>query len=188
MPKLYTFPTLYDEALQIDIGKLKRWGYLKPDQIKQGTLNWSINEVGVASISILVNMKDPKPYIILDYNYKGNPKQVIVYLTYLFSNLNGAKIIYFQCPHTNKRCRKLYAIGDTFAHREAFEGCLYDKQTKSKEYREFEKLILIDTLNMELNKKSFRKTYAGKPTKKYLRIMNRIDNAERKLYGNSFAL
>jgi hypothetical protein len=39
MAKPCTFPTLYDEALQIHISKLKGWGYLDPEQIKSGTLN-----------------------------------------------------------------------------------------------------------------------------------------------------
>ena len=35
--------TLYDEVLQIHISKLKEYGYIDPEQIKSGTLNWSRN-------------------------------------------------------------------------------------------------------------------------------------------------
>ena len=55
MPKPYTFPTLYNEALQISISKLKEWKYLNPEQIKSGTLNWSSNGNPTGSISIQVN-------------------------------------------------------------------------------------------------------------------------------------
>jgi len=37
MPKFLTFPTLYDEELQINISKLKQWNYLNPEQIKNGS-------------------------------------------------------------------------------------------------------------------------------------------------------
>ena len=52
MPKPHTFPTLYNEALQIHISKLKGWGYLDPKQIKSGTVNWSRNGNPTGSISI----------------------------------------------------------------------------------------------------------------------------------------
>jgi hypothetical protein len=55
MPKPHTFPTLYDDALQINISKLKGWGYLDPGQIKTGTLNWSSNGNPTGSISIRAN-------------------------------------------------------------------------------------------------------------------------------------
>ncbi len=41
MPKPQTFPDLYDDALQLNISKLKEWGYLEQEQIKSGTINWS---------------------------------------------------------------------------------------------------------------------------------------------------
>ena len=54
MPKFPTFPTLYDEVLQISITKLKEWNYLNPEQIKSGTITWSSNGEKTASISITV--------------------------------------------------------------------------------------------------------------------------------------
>ena len=42
MPKPYTYPTLYNEVLQINISKLKEWEYLKPQQIKIGTIKYAI--------------------------------------------------------------------------------------------------------------------------------------------------
>ncbi len=50
MPKFPTFPTLYDEVLQINISKLKQWEYLNPDQVKTGILTWSRNGEKTASI------------------------------------------------------------------------------------------------------------------------------------------
>ena len=182
MPKPYTFPTLYNEALQLSISKLKGWGYLAPGQIKSGTINWSRNGNRTGSISITANTRSEQPYIELDYKYKDEPRKYKVYLTSTRSNLDLGEIWYFVCPQTKKRCRKLYSIGGYFLHREAFNGCMYETQTQSKKYRELEKTFgayfKSDNLYSELYKKHFKKQYAGKPTKKYLRIMEQIQKAE----------
>jgi len=182
MPKPHTFPTLYNEALQIHISKLKGWGYLDPEQIKSGTLNWSRNGNPTGSISIQVNTHSEQPYIELDYKYRDEPRNYKVYLTSTPSNLNKGEIWYFICPQTKRRCRKLYSIGGYFLHREAFNGCMYEKQTQSKKSRFFDKTLGVyfksENLYSELYKKNFKKTYAGKPTKRYLRIMEQIQKAE----------
>ncbi len=176
MPKPHTFPTLYNEALQIHISKLKGWGYLNPEQIKCGILNWSCNGNPTGSISIHANTLSEQPYIELDYKYRDEPRNYKVYLTSTPSNLNRGEIWYFICPQTKKRCRKLYSIGGYFLHREAFNGCMYETQTQSKKYREIDKKF--GAFFSELYQKNFKKTYAGKPTKKYLRIMKQIQKAE----------
>lgn len=98
------------------------------------------------------------------------------------SNLNRGKIWYFICPQTKKCCHYLYSIGGYFLHREAFKGCMFETQTQSKKYRQLDKTLGVhfksDDLYSELFKKHFKKTYAGKPTKKYLRIMEQIQKAE----------
>lgn len=182
MPKPYTFPTLFDETLQISVSKLKGWGYLAPGQIKSGTLNWSRHGENTGSISITANTQNIHPYIELNYKYKDEPRKYKVYLTSTRSNLNLGEIWYFVCPQTKKRCRKLYSIGGYFLHREAFNGCMYETQTQSKKYRELEKtfgaFLRTDMISDELYKKHFKRTYAGKPTKRYLRIMRKIEAAE----------
>lgn len=182
MPKFPTFPTLYDEVLQISITKLKEWSYLNPEQIKSGTITWSRNGNPIGSISIQVNTHSEQPYIELDYKYRDEPRNYKVRLVSIPSNLGKGLIWYFLCPQTKKRCRKLYSIGGYFLHREAFSGCMYETQTQSKKYRQLDKILgaylKSDNLYSELYKKNFKKTYAGKPTKRYLRIMEQIQKAE----------
>ncbi len=182
MPKPHTFPTLYNDALQVHISKLKEWGYLRKGQIRSGTISWSRNGNPTGSISIKVDTQSEQPYIELEYNFKDEPRKYKVYLTSTPSNLNRGEIWYFNCPQTNKRCRKLYSIGGYFFHREAFNGCMYESQTQSKKYREMERTFgayfKSDKLYEELYSKHFKKTYAGKPTKRYLRIMEQIQQAE----------
>jgi len=185
MPKHHTFPTLYNEALQIHISKLKNCGYLNPEQIKSGTLNWSSNGNSICSISIQVNTHSEQPYIELDYKYRDEPRNYKVYLTSTPSNLNKGEIWYFICPQTKKRCRILYNVGGYFLHREAFNGCMYETQTQTKKYRQLNKTFgpyfKSDNLYSELYKKNFKKTYAGKPTKRYLMIQKHIYSTESTL-------
>lgn len=183
MPKPHTFPTLYDEAIQLQIAKLKEWEYLKPNQLKSGTVDWSRNGNHTASISIKANTTGEQPYIVLDYNYKDEPRNYKVKLVTLKSNLGKGVNWYFLCPVTKKRCRKLYSIGGYFLHREAFNRCMYECQTQSKNYRQLDKtlgaFLRTDDLYGQIHQKHFKKYYAGKPTKRYLRIMERINKAER---------
>ena len=55
---------------------------------------------------------------------------------------------------------------------------MYDCQTKCKKDRQFDKTLgacfKIDDLYDELFKKYSKKTYAGKPTKRYLKILKQI--------------
>ncbi len=182
MPKIPTFPTLYNEALQISISKLKELGYLNPGQFISGMLTWSRKGNKIGSISIIVNTHSEQPYIELDYKYRDEPRNYKVRLVSMPSNLGKGLIWYFLCPQTNKRCRKLYSIGGYFLHREAFNGCMYESQTQSKKYRQLDKTIgayfKTDDLYSQLCQKHFKKTYAGKPTKRYLRIMEQIQKAE----------
>jgi hypothetical protein len=179
MPKPSTLPTLYNEALQLNISKLKEWGYLDSKQIKSGTLNWSRNGNPTGSISIQVNTYSERPHIILDYKFKDEPRNYKVYFTTSPSNLKRGEVWYFICPNTKKRCRKLYLISGYFLHREAFNGCMYESQTQSKKYRKLDKTFgayfRTDGLYSQLYKKHFKKTYAGKPTKKYLKINKQMN-------------
>lgn len=59
---------------------------------------------------------------------------------------------------------------------------MYEKQTKSKKNRYFDKTLGMyfraDLLFEQLYKKHFKKHYAGKPTKKYLKLTQQIQRAE----------
>lgn len=182
MPNKYTFPTLYNEVLQINISKLKEWGYLSPEQIKSGAIVWSRNGNRIGSISITVNTHSEQLYIVLDYKYKDKPRNYKIKLVSVPSNLGKGVLWYFLCPETNKRCRKLYSIGGYFLHREAFSGCMYECQTFSKKTRSIEKELRgyfsLDSCYEELNKKYFKKFYNGKPTKRYLKLLKSIEKGE----------
>ena len=182
MPKPHTFPTLFDEVKTVSISFLTKHGYLKPNQWQSGTVTWSRNGNKTGSISIQVNIQSEQPYIELDYKCNEAPIKYRVQLVSAPSNLGKGVVWYFVCPRTGKRCRKLYLADTYFYHRSAFRGCMYEKQTQSKKSRYLDKMIgayfKTDQLFEQLYKKNFKKQYVGKPTKKYLRIVNQITKAE----------
>lgn len=183
MSRHSTIPTLYDEVLQISITKLKKWGYLDENGFRSGRITWSRHGIETSSIGILADMRDDFPYIELEYTYnKEEKRKYKIYLDSIPSNLGKGEIWYFVCPSTFKFCRKLYSVGGYFLHREAFKGCFYDSQVQSKYYRFVDKnygsYFKIDQLYEELYKKNFKKFYAGKPTKRYLKLKAQIEQAE----------
>lgn len=183
MPKFPTFPTLYDEVLQLSTTKLKEWGYLTLNNIETASITWSSNGSKRAEISIMVCTLTPKAYILLSYNFKDEPRKYEIQLTHVPSNLGKGEIWYFICPQTNRRCRKLYSIGGYFLHREAFNGCMYESQTHSKKYRQIESVygayFNLDRLYDQIYKKHFKKTYDGKLTKRYKKILAQLERGEK---------
>lgn len=180
MPKPHTYPTLYDDCLQLDISFLRKQGYLKLNQCKSYTHRWSRNGSPTGSILIKINTQSEQPYIELDYKYKGEARNYKVILVSMPSNLGKGLIWYFICPHTKKRCRKLYLIGGYFLHREAFKGCMYKIQIESKRSRQIiqkYKPMYKGNEYDQLKAKHFKHTYNGKPTKKYLRIIKKIEQS-----------
>lgn len=186
MPKPYTFPTLYDEVRTLDISDLKKWGYL--DHSRTGTVTWSRNGEVTSSIGIASHHpQNGNPYINLNYintTWQGEKteRNYKILLVWLPSNLGKGKVWYFHCPHTGKRCRKLYSIGSWFLHREAFNGCMYESQTHSKKWRQIECVYgaYFDSEKYyeEIHSKHFKTHYKGKPTKRYLKLLSKIRQAE----------
>ena len=179
MPKYSTYPTLLDEVKQISITKLKELGYFEPDSFKSGRLIWSRRGQEIGSINLSVNLREtPQAYL----NYTVNQEEKISYnvkLTSTNSNLGIGKIWYFVCPHTGKRCRKLYGAGKYFLHRDAYPNAMYECQTYSKRGRQIDKVCKImngsDKLYEELYSKHFKTHYAGKPTKRYKQILSELE-------------
>ena len=186
MPKPHTFPTLYDEVKTVSITFLTKHGYLKPNQLKAGAVHWSRNGENTGSISIRVCTHSENLFLEFDYKCNQVPIKYKVQLISVLSNLGKGVVWYFVCPRTSKHCRKLYLADTYFYHREAFKGCMYEKQTQSKKSRYLDKTLgayfKTDQLYEQLYKKNFKKQYAGKPTKNYLKLTQQIQKAESITY------
>ena len=186
MPKFPTYPQTFDNSLQINITKLKKWNYLQPNTEYRGVITWSKRGETTAEISIYANTKGVRYYIELDYLYKGEPRNYKVYLTSTPTNLKKGIMYFFICPHTGKKCRKLYSIGGYFLHRTAFKNVFYSKQIESKFYRSLEKnygaYFDIDNMYEKIYSKHFRTHYNGKETKQYKKIKKVIEQGKKIQY------
>lgn len=182
MPKPQKFPTLFNDVKTIDISFLKKHGYLKPNQIMSGTISWSINGNNTGRISIVVNTKEITPFLELDYKCNNEPINYKVLLIDIPSNLGKGNILLFQCPQTKKLCRKLYLVDTYFFHRSAFKDCMYQSQTYSDRNRDLLKQFDIhhkaESLGSQMFSKYFKTHYAGKPTKKFLKILNAMEKTK----------
>ncbi len=183
MPKPHTFPFIYNDIKCITISDLKKLGYIKPNINKVGSIRWTDSK-GVETSSITVQSKINNSLKVLIIDYKCNNKKSFNYtipLVTIPSNLGKGKVWYFICPFTYKRCRKLHLIDCHFIHRTAIRG-VYEKQIHSKKWRvldnTFNDYFKIDDYYQELYSKHFTKYYKGKPTKRYLRLMKKINKAE----------
>lgn len=183
MPKPATLPYLLDEVNSISTTQLKDWDYLKANTLKQGVVSWSFEGEVRSQVSILVCINDSNQYIEFDYSFRDEPIKYKVDLIYKPSNLGKGKIWYFNCPSTNKLCRKLYLQGGYFLHRTAIKSNMYESQTRSKYsrflYAHFGPYFELDKLYNELYSKNFKRYYKGKPTKRHLKIFKKISQAEK---------
>ena len=182
MPKHSTYPYLFDEEKSISISDLKKLKYFNKNCFTSGTVNWTCRGQNTGRINVSVSISDYISKVVFDYTCNGNSYKYKVDLIPFSSNLCNGVVWYFICPFTFKRCRKLHLIDERFMHRSALPSGMYSKQTESKKWRLMDKLygayFRTDDLYSQLYQKNFKKTYAGKPTKKYLRILEQIQKAE----------
>ena len=139
----------------ISITKLKEWGYLNHG-MKSGVISWSTAGEVHSKIGIKCTILEHRKFIALDYNQSG---ETIKY---------DVRIIY----HNSKY----------FLHREAFNYLYYEKQIHSKKNRQLhsilDKVYLSDEVYEAQYKKHFKTHYNGKPTKRYQKILDKINTAE----------
>lgn len=185
MGRYGNYPTTIEDCLTFRLKSLTENGntYLTSYGTRKGITSWSSNGQVHSKINIEVTYTEYDTYIIFDYQCNGQPKKYRVNLISKTSNLGKGKVWFFVCPSTGKLCRKLYLSNGLFLHRTAFNGLMYSKQIESKKSRDLGKIFNVyfvpDEVYAERYKKYFKTHYKGKPTKKYLKLQNRIDIADR---------
>ena len=166
----------------VSITKLKDWGYLNTG-IKSGVITWSVSGEVQSRMGIKSNITEYEKFITLDYTQNGESINYNVQIVSIPSNLGKGCILYFVCPSTGKHCRKLYHNSKHFLHREAFHYLYYEKQIQSKKNRQLHSILdrvyLSDEVYEEQYKKHFKTHYNGKITKRFKKIMDKINLAER---------
>ncbi len=185
MGRYGNYPTTVEDCLTFRLKSLTENNntYLTSYGTQRGVTSWSTNGNVHSTINIEVTHSEYQTYIIFDYKCNGEPKRYKVNLVSRVSNLGKGEIWFFVCPSTGKLCRKLYLNSGYFLHRTAFKSMMYSKQIESKKYRNLDKVFgayfIRDEVYSELYKKYFKTHYNGKPTKRYLKLKNQIDIANR---------
>jgi hypothetical protein len=183
MGRYGNYPTTVEDCLTFRLKSLtdSNLNYFTSYGTKRGVTSWSTNGQVHSTINIEVTYSEYDTYIIFDYKCNGEPKRYRVNLESKNSNLGKGIFWFFVCPSTGKLCRKLYLNSGYFLHRTAFKSMMYSKQIESKKYRNLDKVFgayfIRDEVYSELYKKYFKTYYNGKPTKRYLRLKNKIDVA-----------
>ncbi|MDR6403964.1 MULTISPECIES: hypothetical protein [Chryseobacterium] len=173
-------PYEVESLKRITIADLKKLGYLQPNVRVSQNIFWT-NQYGerTGAITVIIDTTETDGYITFDYTYNQSKKvNYKVRLITRPSNLGNSLLWFFVCPSTQKVCRKLHLNSGYFLHRTAFSDVYYEKQLQSKKWRGWEKTFgsyLDDKLYEELHKKHFKKYYNGKPTKKYLQLMKKLN-------------
>lgn len=153
-----------DDTSQITTRFLIDRNYFKPGT-RQGSITHSINGEVVGSENIMCSISpDGKAGTLqISFSVNGGPLKAYDYrLETRQSNLGRGNVWYIVCPITGQLCRTLYFAGGMFVSRSAIISPIYRSQTESKTYRGI-------TPQPDPWPAGLRTTYAGKPTKAYLR-------------------
>lgn len=173
--------TVY-ESRRIELPYLLKHGFIRKGCEISFSLSWSDQhgqETSNANFKSSYLSDAEKQYLQVSYTItkrdgsKSNQNSK-VYLFEQNSNLGKGKVLYFLCPQTRKKCRKLYqAYGsDIFKCREAYKHRLYyDCQLASKLSKYNDTYWRIDSHLDKIKRVSAHgnRTYRGKPTKAALR-------------------
>jgi hypothetical protein len=173
---------------------LKKYGYL--DNFTRGTMTWSNASGSENRIGLIGDPEIENPYIRLYYtltdNSTGEKKDIDykVYLTSSRCNFGGQRY-WFICPlfkdgiSCQRRVGVLYKGGDYFGCRDCYNLTYRSRnESRSSKYAIFDKYFKNQEKIEVLAKEIKRFSYAGRPTKKYLKfnnLKNEIDCNSRAL-------
>lgn len=181
-----------ESTRKLELSRLNELGFLpSPPGYKSGNITWSSNGVKTGNIDVMVSTEDPA-YIRLSYKSKKSwqPESEYKSYDYQFSLEKvactfGGYRWYVRCGlnkngiHCNKRVRALYSVGDYFGCRHCAD-LTYESCNVAKKYRGLEYLLDIDDLEMALK----RRFYAGKPTRKYKKLLRKEHQFNRATLAN----
>lgn len=174
-----------DGLRRISVFRLKEWGYLKPNQYLFSSISWTNNFSGDEnSIGIKVNTHPSSPNINLNYIITRDNEEKVHFdyqIKLITTPCNfGGNRYWFICPlrHTktniwcNRKVATLYKAGDWFGCR----NC-YNLSYSSRNETRCGRLAHLFTPLMTMKKiddqwKKIKRThYAGKPTRKYKKLL-----------------
>lgn len=166
---------IYDELKTLSIADLKRFGYLQPGK-RSGVIKWSYRGRHTGDIKIVATIGDGHGFLEFSYIYADKyPMLYWVTLKTVGTNLGIGRRWYFTCLRTGKSCTKLFMADGYFQHRDGIPGAMYRSQTRSHLRRTLDKVF---DARDNLYRRNLKWHYRGKPTKRYLRTLERYRAAE----------
>lgn len=178
-----------ESTRSLDFPRLRELNFFpKEGAYRIGNIQWSSNGRKTADINLVVNTLDPA-YIRMQYKVKNRWESEEEYRNYEYQfplekvecNFGGFKW-YVRCGLTkggnfcNKRVRSLYSAGDYFGCRHC-AGLTYESCNTGRRFRNLVTLFDLDEEEFCVK----RRFYAGKPTRKYQRLLRREERLERAL-------
>ena len=167
-----------EESTELCIFRLNKWGLLKGWH--NTTLTWtrkfSDNE---SSAGLVIDVVCEHPYAKLNYTitrYRDGSKQSYDYRIGLAKtpcHLGGVRF-WFLCPHCGRRSGKLYRkpLGEVYLCR-ICNDLTYESRNESHlgRFGQMGYFLTLERRMRELNGKVKRRFYAGKPTRKYRKVL-----------------
>ncbi len=154
--------------------------------ITSGGIKWSRYGVQVADIRYVVTILEDTGSMRLVYKVKGSHEPVEAYrdMDYSFPLVSikchfGGVRWFFLCWRCGRRVAFLYSSGDYFLCRHcadlSYESCNEGKRFRAGEFRILSKMWRAEERLATLK----RRSYAGKPTKKYRKYLQNIRDSFR---------
>ncbi|MBL7781588.1 MAG: hypothetical protein JNM22_10260 [Saprospiraceae bacterium] len=187
MAKAPTFPLIIDRCLTISIADLKRWGCLKSEYFRSGTVHWDRagERVGSIGYSFFFGVESGNADLSLNYTFNGYPVKYDIPIFSVPANIGKGVVWYFQCPTTGQRCKKLHLIDGRFVHRSAAPGAMYRAQTHSKKWRMMDRFFdayeIGGAILEAAQRPYFKETYKGKQTRHCMRLLRAAEKVKRGL-------
>ena len=170
-----------DRYLSLSVSDCKRLGFLRPNAVCSGSIQWTRGGAVVASVGFGTKTTGV-PVALFSYEADGVQMQYGVALRWKRSNLSPDTehgYYYFVCPETGALCRKLYLVGGRFVSRRAFRA-LYPAQAESKaarrDFRAWRSLLAADDLLFQPYR---RETYRGRLTPYGRKVEKTVERLER---------
>jgi len=173
-------------AKEIKVSRLVKAGFIKKGEIKFAGWRWTTNGVETGRIWIITDYDVSEPYIWFIYTHttRDDKRTDLNYKVKLLerpSNLGLGHVLFFQCPVSFKPCRTLYLAYDStiFKSREAYKNRIYyPLQTSSKLDRANDQYWQLENQINQLGKGRAAYMYAGKYTRRYIRMYRLLEKQE----------
>jgi len=173
---------ILERCISLDVGKF-RFDWSMPGKILTGNSRWFHSDKETSSIGYRVHTDPAHPLLILLYSIDGQDVTQVVELAAVPSNLHRGQYWFFICPVSGRRCKKLHLIRGLFQHRTALPGVFYRQQVRAKWLfgRYLDAYEGISEILEAAEQPYFREYYAGKPTRRTLRMLRKVEKLKPRM-------